>query len=175
MQLVHTSHPKKLEKHWMVIYTRPRWEKKVDYLLQAQGIESYCPLTKVRREWSDREKMVEIPLFSSYIFVNVNIKQQAIVRQTLGVLNFVYFQGKPATIAETVIEDIRHYTSKCEDLQIVSINDLSVGDRVKIKKGAFANHQGDVLEIQGKHLLMVLDNLGCLLIAKVPVSNIVTA
>lgn len=175
MQLVHASLQKKLKKSWMVIYTRPRWEKKVDQLLQVQGIDSYCPITKALHEWSDRQKIVEVPLFNSYVFVNVDIKEQIKVRQTLGVLNFVYFQGKPATVNEKVIEDIRRFADSYNELQVVSMNDISVGDRVKIKSGAFASHQGDIIEIQGKHLLMVLDNLGCLLIAKVPVTNIETA
>ncbi|HEV7622062.1 MAG TPA: transcription termination/antitermination NusG family protein, partial [Flavisolibacter sp.] len=48
---------------WYAIYTRPRWEKKVNGLLIQKGIESYCPLNKVRRKWSDRIKLVEEPLF----------------------------------------------------------------------------------------------------------------
>jgi transcription antitermination factor NusG len=56
---------------WYAIYTRPRWEKKVNGLLEAKGIESYCPLNRVRRKWSDRIKTIEEPLFKSYVFVKI--------------------------------------------------------------------------------------------------------
>ena len=59
------------EKKWYVIYTRPRWEKKVASLLQAKAIEHYCPLNRVMKQWSDRKKIVLEPLFKGYIFVKV--------------------------------------------------------------------------------------------------------
>jgi transcription antitermination factor NusG len=58
-------------KKWFAIYTRPRWEKKVHKLLEEKGIECYCPLNKVHRKWSDRIKIVEEPLFKSYVFVKL--------------------------------------------------------------------------------------------------------
>ena len=59
------------EKKWLVVYTRPRWEKKVDTLLKQQGIESYCPVRQVQSQWADRKKEVDLPLFNSYVFVYV--------------------------------------------------------------------------------------------------------
>ena len=53
----------KLKRRWLVVYTRPRWEKKVDALLQERGIESYCPVTTLERQWADRNKMVEFALY----------------------------------------------------------------------------------------------------------------
>ena len=60
------------EKHWYAVYTRPRSEKRVDILLQKKSIESWCPLQKVQRQWSDRKKTILQPLFTSYVFVHVN-------------------------------------------------------------------------------------------------------
>jgi transcriptional antiterminator RfaH len=60
-------------------------------------------------------------------------------------------------------------------MEVVSLNNLSVGDKVRIKNGAFNNHEGEIIEIQGKHVLMMLDNLGCYLVARVPVNNIIIA
>jgi transcription antitermination factor NusG len=67
-------------KNWYALYTKPRWEKKIHKLLQQKGIESYCPLNKVRRKWSDRIKVVEEPLFKSYIFVRVEESLKTEVR-----------------------------------------------------------------------------------------------
>ena len=80
-----------INKKWFAIYTRPRWEKKVNLLLQEQGVESYCPLNKVRRKWSDRVKTIEEPLFKSYVFVKVSDEEKTTVRMTAGVMNFVYW------------------------------------------------------------------------------------
>jgi transcriptional antiterminator RfaH len=174
MELVYIT-KKSLSRRWLVIYTRPRWEKKVSQLLETQGIISYCPVRKVENQWADRKKIVEIPLFASYVFTKVNAHEESKVRQTLGVINFIYYQGKPAEVQDKVIEDIRHFLHICPDMEVVSLNNLSVGDKVRIKNGAFNNHEGEIIEIQGKHVLMMLDNLGCYLVARVPVNNIIIA
>jgi transcription antitermination factor NusG len=143
--------------------------------LQTQGIISYCPVREEEHKWADRKKMVEVPLFTSYLFVKINPREESKVRQTLGVINFVYFQGKPAIVQDSVIDDIKHYLSACPDMDVINFNELSVGDRVRVKSGAFVDQEGQVLEIQGKHVLMSLDNLKCVLVARVHSSNIVTA
>jgi Transcription termination factor nusG len=68
------------EKKWFVLYTKPRWEKKIHQLLDAKEIENYCPLNKVSKKWSDRMKIVEEPLFKSYVFVKVSEEEQTKVR-----------------------------------------------------------------------------------------------
>ena len=96
-------------KKWLALYTRPRWEKKVHALLEEKGIESYCPLNKVRRQWSDRVKVVEEPLFKSYVFVRVDEGERTAVRLTSGAINFIYWNGKPALIREKEIDTIRKF------------------------------------------------------------------
>ena len=159
-------------KNWRVIYTRPRWEKKVTTLLQQKGIECYCPLVKRESQWADRRKTVEWPLFSGYSFVKISAKEELAVRETSGVINFVYHCGKPAFIQESIIEDIRSYLLEYDDLETVQINTLKVGDTVKITNGAFTNHLGEVVKIEGKKVLMVLEHLDCALITKVRINDV---
>src|SRR5688572_31880878 len=97
------------EKNWYAVYTKPRWEKKVFKLLQKKEIISYCPLNKVSRKWSDRIKIVEEPLFKSYVFVHVTEDFLPQVRFVDGVLNYVYWQGKPARIKNEEIEVIQKF------------------------------------------------------------------
>jgi len=73
-----------MSRKWLAIYSRPRWEKKVSQLLTEKGLESYCPVNKVRRKWSDRVKIVEEPLFKSYVFVRVKDEDRTAVRMTTG-------------------------------------------------------------------------------------------
>ncbi len=161
-----------MKQQWLVIYTRPRWEKKVDRLLQMQGIESYCPVRKVISQWTDRKKAVELPLFSSYVFVRINEREEYKVRQTLGVLNFVYYMAKPAVIRDQVMEKIKHYTQYCSDAEVVSLREISTGDRIRVKNGLFYNQEGTVIKVQGKNVIMVFDHLDCALLSNIPVSDV---
>ena len=58
-----------MNKHWYVLYTKSNCEKKVAELLNKRGVETYCPINKVYRQWSDRRKQLSVPLFTSYVFV----------------------------------------------------------------------------------------------------------
>lgn len=158
------------ERNWFVVYTRPRWEKKVDRLLQMQDIMSYCPLKKQKNQWADRIKNVEVPLFSSYVFVYINPKEELKVRLTLGVVNFVYYMGKLARIRESVIEGIKYYLEISPDVEVVNMRDMEVGDRVKIKEGVMSQRQGEVIKLHGKNVLVVIDNLQCALVTRVPLA-----
>ncbi|TKC03708.1 UpxY family transcription antiterminator [Pedobacter frigoris] len=157
-------------RNWFVIYTRPRWEKKVDQLLQMQDITSYCPVRKVKSQWADRIKEVELPLFSSYVFVYINPKEELKVRLTMGVVNFIYYMGKMARIRESVIEDIKHYLESYPEAEVEDIRDMEVGDRVKIKEGIMTDKEGQIIKLHGKNVLVVIDNLNCALVTKVSVS-----
>ena len=128
---------------WYAIYTRPRWEKKVHNLLTAKGIESYCPLNKVRRKWSDRIKLIEEPLFKSYVFVKISDDLRAPVRMTEGVVNFVYWDGKPAVIKEKEIQHIKKFLNEYEDVALVKL-DLKQDDKVLITAGPLMDKEGRV-------------------------------
>ena len=70
-----------MTRKWLAVYSKPRWEKKINQLLQDKGLESYCPLNMVYRQWSDRVKKVEEPLFKSYVFVHVTEAERTEVRR----------------------------------------------------------------------------------------------
>lgn len=161
-----------MEKIWRVIYTRPRWEKKIDRLLESRGIESYCPMVKSERQWSDRKKIVELPLFSSYVFVCIKDTEQSNIRQTPGVVNFVYYLGKPATVSVREIAAIQLNLQTYEQVETVSLQQLKAGEKVKIVNGALCDQEGTIVRIEGKKVLMVLEQLGSVILARVPVTNI---
>ena len=85
---------------WYIVQTRSRWEKKVADCLEQKGIESYCPVKKVRRKWSDRIKLLEEPVFRSCVFVKITAEQKTEVRLVDGVVNFMYQNGKPVQVKE---------------------------------------------------------------------------
>ena len=151
---------------WLAVYTRPRWEKKVNQLLEEKGVERYCPLNKIRRKWSDRIKVVEEPLFKSYVFVKVNDDDRTEVRMTPGVINFVYWQGKPAIIKEKEINVIKRFLDEYENVEVRPI-ELKINQRVRISAGLMMEQEGKVLDIKHKAITVAIDSLGYILIATI--------
>jgi transcription antitermination factor NusG len=158
---------------WLAVYTRPRWEKKVNRLLAEKGVERYCPLNKVRRKWSDRVKVIEEPLFKSYVFVKVNDDDRTSVRMTPGVINFVYWQGKPAVIKEKEISAIKRFLDEYENVEVQPL-DVKVNQRVKITTGPLMDREGQVLEVQHKTVKIAIDSLGYVLVASVDRTKLTT-
>ena len=157
---------------WLAIYTRPRWEKKVNQLLLEKGLESYCPLNKVRRKWSDRIKLIEEPLFKSYVFVKVSEEDRAAVRMTNGAINFVYWEGKPAIIKEKEIIAIKKFLDEYENVEARSMIDLKINQRVRITKGSLMDQEGKVLDVRNKTAQVAIDSLGFILIAYIDRSKL---
>jgi len=155
------------------VYTKPRWEKKVHSLLTEKKIESYCPLNKVRKKWSDRMKTVEEPLFKSYVFARVSEEDQTQVRMTAGVMNFVYWQGKPAIIRAKEIETIRKFLNEYENV-IAEPMQLKEDSKVTIRQGLFMDHEAKVLKIEGNRVKVEIESIGYSLIASVDKKNLST-
>ena len=130
-----------ITRKWLAVYTRPRWEKKVTQLLAEKGVESYCPLNKVRRKWSDRVKIVEEPLFKSYVFVKVGNDDRTTVRMTPGAINFVYWDGKPAVIREKEIIAIKRFLDEYKNVE-VQTRELKINQRVRVTNGSLMDQEG---------------------------------
>jgi transcription antitermination factor NusG len=162
-----------LTSHWYAIYTKPRWEKKVHSLLSEKKIESYCPLNKVRKKWSDRMKTVEEPLFKSYVFARVSEEEQPKVRMTPGVMNFVYWQGKPAIIRAKEIEVIRKFLNEYENVLVEPL-ELKENGKVIIRQGLFMDHEAKILKIEGNRVKVEIESIGYSLIASVDKKNLST-
>jgi transcription antitermination factor NusG len=164
-----------LTRKWLAVYTRPRWEKKVNQLLTEKGLESYCPLNKVRRKWSDRVKLVEEPLFKSYVFVKVSDDDRTAVRMTSGAINFVYWQGKPAVIKEKEILAIKRFLDEYENVEARSSADLKVNQRVRITNGSLMDQEGKVMDLWHKTVRVAIDSLGYILVAHIDRSKLTSA
>jgi transcription antitermination factor NusG len=165
---------KKVSLRWYAIYTRPRWEKKVNTLLQQKGIESYCPLNKVRRRWSDRIKTVEEPLFKSYVFVKIDDEEKTNVRMTDGVVNFVYWDGKPAIIKEKEIQVIRRFLDEYEQVEVHKMH-FEPNERVRVIAGPMMDQEGQIMELKNKTAKVCIDSLGYILIAYIDKSKLIPA
>ena len=146
-------------KNWYAIYTKPRWEKKVYALLQEQEVVAYCPLNKVRKKWSDRYKIVHEPLFKSYVFVQVEENEMTKVRMVSGVVNFVYWNGKPAIIKEEEINTIKRFLNEYGHVEVEHIQ-FTPNQRVKIMSGVLMDKEGIVIRSDKNKVQVVLESLG---------------
>jgi transcription antitermination factor NusG len=156
---------------WLAVYTRSRWEKKVNQLLLEKGFESYCPLNKIRRKWSDRMKTVEEPLFKSYVFVKVTEEDRTAVRMTNGVINFVYWNSKPAVIKEKEINAIKRFLNEYENVEVQPM-ELQAHQRVKITTGPLMDQEGEIVSVNRKTVKVAIDSLGYTLVAYIDKTKI---
>ncbi len=160
-------------KKWMALYTKPRWEKKVDRILLQKGLNSWCPVQKTERQWSDRKKIVEVPLFTSYVFVNISPDERLNVLQTDGVLNFVHYLGKPAVIRDEEIALIKSYLQEDEAIVTVqSAQSFRENDKVIVSQGVFMDNSGTIIRSSNKKVYVRLESLGQIMVVEFPVSFI---
>jgi transcription antitermination factor NusG len=158
-------------KRWYAVYTKPRWEKKVADLLQKNQITNYCPLNRIVRQWSDRKKVVHEPLFQSYVFVQITDCEQSNVRKIDGVINFVYWLGKPAVIKDSEIEIIQQFLNEHKNVQLERAV-VHIMDTVRIVRGPFMEQEGSVVLVKGNRVKVVLPSLGYVMSAEVEKSDV---
>lgn len=148
--------------NWYVLYTKPKWEKKVAEKLNEGGFECYCPLITQIKQWSDRKKKVEVPLFNSYVFIRLDEKDRNSVFKIPGVIRYLFWLGKPAIVREEEINAIQE-SLKSSNISEASVTSIQVGDRIKLDSGAFSNQNAIVQEVSKTHYILVLESLGCVL------------
>ncbi len=143
-------------KKWIALYTKPRHEKIVQKELEQKGFQTYLPLLKERRRWSDRKKWVEFPMFKSYIFVKAELKESIFIVKTSGVVKIIKFGAKIGTLKESNIQAIRlmiegGYNPK-------QIEYFIKGDPVEVKDGPLKGLIGEVIQIgKDNHLIIRVD------------------
>ena len=152
-------------RRWYALYTRPRAEKKAAATLQNRGIETYCPVQKVRKKWHDRYKIIDEPIFTSYLFVFLEEGQRTTALADPNVLHFVHYCGKPAVIRDTEIGEIKRFLGEYEGnaIQMVAEN-----DHVKVTTGAFADKTGTVLKKFRHTACIRLEVFNAYLVAEIP-------
>ena len=159
------------EKKWHAVYTRVRWEKKVAELLSKKHIENYCPLNKVERQWADRKKVILKPLFTSYVFVKLSPIEHVNTIQTDGIINFVYWLGKPAIIRDLEIETIQRFLEDHTNV-VLEKTTVNVNDHVRVVSGPLIEQEGQVIEIKTKTIKIILPTLGWMMSAEVERSKV---
>jgi transcriptional antiterminator RfaH len=155
-----------MNKVWRAVYTKPRSEKKVAERLSKNTITVYCPVQTTLKQWSDRKKKVLTPIFPSYIFVQVAENEMLSVLKDPGVINFVFWQGKPAIIKNEEINLIK------EHLNHTSISTEVVGDEIIITQGILSGVKGKIKEITTNNVILVIESIGLTITIKKNTANV---
>ncbi len=151
------------QKQWYAVYTHPRAEKAVHKRLKSAGITSFLPLQKTLRQWSDRKKIVDRPIISSYVFVKIGRKEQQTVLNTDGVARFIKFENEPVRIPEEQIVNLKILSDS--DVDITVSEDVFIkGDLVEVAYGSLAGLRGELIRVGKQHqvVMHIIDSGLCL-------------
>lgn len=143
------------EPQWYAVHTRSRHEKLVVNQLERRGIKTFLPLISEVHRWSDRRKVVQLPLFSCYAFVHMRLLPELWyeVMQTNGVLGLVGNRGEGIPIPESQIENLRALLSS--DVPYAPCPFLHVGQRVRIRGGALDGIEGLLTARNGNRMVVI--------------------
>nr|WP_295873274.1 UpxY family transcription antiterminator [uncultured Chitinophaga sp.] len=136
-----------IELQWYVLYTRPKFEKKICREIAYLKCEHYCPQRVVARQWSDRIKKVEEPLFSGYVFVKADARARYDMLKIPGVVKFVSNEGTHATISVSEINRIRLIETCPGHVQREDY--YTPGDLVMVRNGVFEGMKGILVRLLG--------------------------
>lgn len=140
--------------NWYAVYTKSRHEKLTDKFLVSRGFISFLPLRSVLSRWKDRKKLITVPLFPSYVFVNILKKNIHDVMYTKGVLRMVGINGVPYPIPNEQIESIEKLVKS--DLKYDPYPYVNIGAEVEIKNGPLAGVVGKIVDKRSSKHIVVL-------------------
>jgi transcription termination/antitermination protein NusG len=145
------------EPHWYACYTRARHEKQVESQLRQRGLDSYLPLVQQIRQWSDRKKAVQFPLFPSYVFGRFTLSEVHAVLTTPGVSTIVRANGYPTPIPVADLENVKKFVAALAEsgLEPDPRPFLAEGQWVRVLEGPFEGVQGIVVERRGRKRVLV--------------------
>lgn len=145
------------EPHWYACYTRARHEKQVETQLRQHGFESYLPVIQQVRQWSDRKKVVQFPLFPSYVFGRFTLREVHAVLTTPGVSTIVRAGGYPTPIPDGDLENVKRFARAIAEtgLEVEAQPFLTEGQWVRVQDGPFEGVEGVVVERRGRKRVLV--------------------
>lgn len=143
------------QESWFAVQTKPRHEKRVAAELEEKSIATFLPLFSDIRQWSDRKREVQRPLFANYVFVRLGADRntRVSVLQTHGVFRFVGARGLGVPIPEEQIQAVQAILR--DKVPFVPYPFLSVGQKVRIRGGSLDGLEGVLMALNGDKSLIV--------------------
>ena len=144
--------------NWYVLYTKPRNEKKVEEKLLSLGINAYCPTYSEIRYWSDRKKTIQVPVLPSMVLVNIDEKDINRVFESPGVVRYMFWLGKRATVRQSEIDILKKYINGSYNFINSKLSDVKIGDDFILS--SFNNEKGIVNRISNNNIWIYLKSIG---------------
>jgi len=142
---------------WYVLYTRCLHEGKAEEYLKRNSIEVYLPKHKVLRQWSDRKKWIEVPLFPSYIFVRVSCREYEKALLHSSIVRYITLEGCPCLVPDEQVDSLKVLLRNNLEFKITR-EIFEKGDLVVFKEGPLTGYSAEVLNRKGgKELILRLD------------------
>ena len=142
---------------WLVIWTESRAEKKVEGRIAALGLATWLPTITERRRWSDRWRDVVCPLFPGYLFARAGSFEWYDVLRTPGVLTVVKQDGRPATLQDGFVRDLRNAIERKDTAAeaVAEPVEYTPGEEVIVQEGPLAGLRGVVRESRNRRRLVI--------------------
>jgi transcription antitermination factor NusG len=138
---------------WYALQVRCRFEGKLAGYLQRLGLHIYFPVSRQRHRWSDRVKVVEVPMLPGYLLTRCELTSEIAVTalQLDGVIDFVRVGRAPAVIPAEHIDNVRRV---CENTACVAYPQLQAGDRVRVLGGCLDGLEGSLVHDSGAWIVV---------------------
>lgn len=138
---------------WYAVRTRSRFEVTTATALRDKGLVEFLPIYRSRRQWSDRVKELDLPLFPGYVFCRFDAADPYTVLNSPGVVHIVSSGGTPIPVDEREIENIRAICAA--GVPASPYNELAIGQRLVIVKGPLRGVEGTVVRVKDHYRLVV--------------------
>ena len=156
-----------MQKNWYVIYTKPQSEKKVANSLAKKKVENFVPVVCSDTQKTWRNKQIYKPLFKSYVFIHTTEQEVAgLIKNTAGVINLLYWLGKPAIINEAEINAIKEFTDGYQSIDLEKLTVNTAGIERNVYRSSYEIEGNVLLAVKNKTIKINLPSLGYALIAK---------
>ena len=143
---------------WLVIYTKPRQEKKLAERLTQMGFEVYCPTQRIKERCSDRWKWIDQPLFTSHLFIQMDPERRDAIYFVPGFVRFLFWLKRPAQVRSQEIDTLKRWLNDFS-MEAISMESYRTGQAVKLLSGPLQGHYAAVSEQRGGTLELVLEEL----------------
>ena len=153
-----------MQKNWYLVYTKPKSEKKVAALLTKRKINNFCPQNRKQVKHLRRNKLVNEPLFSSYVFVQLEAINLVFLKDIENILNVVYWKGNPAIINNEEIDIIKDFINDYDNIRMEKTI-VNLKDSAKIVDRPAYTMDGNLIRLKNTSVRINLPSIGYTLVA----------
>lgn len=140
------------DERWYVLRVVPKQEFKSSKFLNVKGIQHYLPIMKKKRQWSDRVKYIDFPVFSGYIFVKIKYLDTYLdILRFKSNIGFIKKEDIPAQMSEEQMFELKTMLEQGDDIRNEPLKKYKQGDKIEIVFGPFKGVKGFITKIKNQH------------------------